>query len=462
MDKMFDLTVIGGGPGGYVAAIRACQLGLKVAVVEEKEMGGTCLNRGCIPTKSLLHSAEVYQIVKTSIEHGVLSSGISFDYEKIAAKKEAVIKQLRKGVEFLLKSNGCSVIKGKAVIRDKNTIEISGDNNQRITTDQMIIATGSIPTKPRIPGIDSAKVLSSDKVLKMAVCPQKIIIMGGGVIGVEFATLFNSLDKDVTIIEMMDAILPGMDTEISSILRKSLENKGVKIFTGAKVISIKSEANVTCVFDHHGLEKCADGDIVIVATGRKPNSAGFGLQNVGVETDRGFIKTDERMETSVKGIYAVGDIAGKALLAHVASAQGLVAAANAAGKNQTMDYSIVPGCIYTSPEIASVGLTEEDAVKKGYRIKVGSFPVSANGKSLLSGESIGLAKIITDATTGEILGAHVLCQRASDIISEICLAKKLESTIEEVATAIHPHPTISEIIMEAAADASGMCIHKHH
>jgi len=460
MEHKYDLTVIGGGPGGYVAAIRACRYGLKVALVEERDMGGTCLNRGCIPTKSLLHSAEVYHTVKTSMEYGVTANDVSFDYKRIASKKDAVVKQLRSGVEYLVKSSGGTIIKGRAAIKDKSTIEISGNNNQSITTEKIIIATGSRPAKPPIPGIDGKRVLSSDEVLEMTACPDRIVIIGGGVIGVEFATVFNSLGKEVTIVEMMQTILPGVDTEISGILRKSLEKKGIKVFTGAGVTSIKSEENAVCVFDDNGTEKSAEGDIVIVAIGRKPNSENIGLENVGIETERGFIKIDDGLETSVKGIYAIGDVTGKVLLAHVASAQGLAAAANAAGKNHKMEYSVVPGCIYTSPEIASVGLTEDEAIKKGYRVKVGRFPISANGKSMIMGEREGLAKIVTDQTTGEILGAHIMGPRATDMISEMCVAMKLESTIEELADTIHPHPTVSEIIMEAAHDVEGLCVHK--
>ena len=461
MSNQYNLTVIGGGPGGYEAAIHAAQLGLKVAVVEESEMGGTCLNRGCIPTKSLLHSAEVYNIVKHSAEFGILTEQVDFDYAKIAAKKDAVVKQLRSGVEFLVKSNGGAILSGRGVIKDINTIEVVGRDNQTITTDKMIIATGSRPSKPHIPGLDGSKVLDSDGVLNLTTCPDKVIIIGGGVIGVEFATIFNSLGKEVTIIEMTDMILPTVDIEISLLLRKSLENKGIKIYTGSKVTSVKSESKAVCSFINGGKELCAEGDIVIVAIGRKPNSENLGLENVGIQTERGFIKVNDNLETSINGIYAIGDVTGKVQLAHVASAQGLVAAANTAGQNRKMNYSIVPGCIYTSPEVATVGLTEADALKKGYKVKIGRFPINANGKSMLMGEREGLIKVITDKDTGEILGAHIMGPRATEMISEISVAMKLESTIEEVADTIHPHPTVSEIIMEAAHDAmEGFCINK--
>jgi dihydrolipoamide dehydrogenase len=460
MNERYDLAVIGGGPGGYVATIRASQYGLKVALIEERELGGTCLNRGCIPTKSLLHSAEVFNTVKSCSEFGVLAENPSYDYKRIAAKKDAVVNQLRSGVEYLVKSSGAVIIRGKALIKDKNTIEVTGENIKTITADKMIIATGSRPFKPPIPGIDGPKVLTSDEVLNLKSCPDSIIIIGGGVIGVEFATIFNSLGKNVTIIEMLESILPGIDAEISGLMRKSLEQKGIKIFTGAKVTSISSAAKAACVFEQGGKEQRAEGDIVIVAIGRKPNTEGIGLENIGLRTEKGFVKVNDKLETTVDGVYAIGDITGKVLLAHLASAQGLTAAANASGKNHSMSYSIVPGCIYTSPEIAAVGLTEDEAINKGYKIKVGRFPVSANGKSMVMGEREGLAKLITDEATGEILGAHIVGPRATDMIAELCAAMKLETTIEELADTIHPHPTVSEIIMEACHDVQGLCVHK--
>ena len=325
---------------------------------------------------------------------------------------------------------------------------------------KIIIATGSRPLKPPIDGIDGDKVLDSDDVLSLDFCPDKVVIIGGGVIGVEFATIYNSLGKDVVIIEMMSNILPGIDDEITQALRKSLEKKGIKIFTSSKVISIQSGDKAVCTFENNGKEQSVDGDIAIVAIGRKPNSENIGLENVKIDLERGFIKVNESMETSIKGIYAIGDVTGKVLLAHVASEQGLVAAANSAGKYKKMDYSVIPGCIYTNPEVATVGLSEAEAIKKGYQLKIGRFPISANGKSMIMGEKEGFVKIITDKATGEILGTHIMGPRATDMISEMCVAMKLESTIEEIADTIHPHPTVSEIVMEAAHDVEGICIHK--
>ena len=460
MNNEFNLTVIGGGPGGYAAAIRASQLGLKVALVEEAELGGTCLNRGCIPTKSLLHSSELYSMTRHFSEFGIEIKDLAFNYTKAASKKHAVVKQLRRGVEALVKNSGCCIFAGRGLIKSTHTVEVTGKDHRIITTDNIIIATGSMPSIPPIPGIESARVLVSDDVLNLKECPEKVVIIGGGVIGMEFATIFNALGKAVTVVEMTGTILSGVDVEISEICRKIIERKGVAIFTESKVMSLKSDSGTICIFENNGTEMGIEADMVIVAAGRKPKTEGIGLENIGILTEQGFINVNERMETSIKGIYAIGDITGKPMLAHVATAQGLVVASNAAGKDKIMNYSVIPACIYTNPEIATVGLTEAEALKKGLSIKIGRFPISANGKSIIMGEKEGLAKLIADADTGEILGAHIIGPRATDMIAEICIAMKLESTIEEVADTIHPHPSISEIIMEAAHDIEGLCIHK--
>jgi dihydrolipoamide dehydrogenase len=460
MEQTFDLTVIGSGSGGYTAAIRACQLGLKVAVVEERQAGGTCLNRGCIPTKALLHSADIYHQAQSGGEFGIEVENIRFNYRKMVSRKDAVVEQLRSGVEGLLRNNGVMLINGKATIKDRYTIEVVGSETQLIKTEKMIIATGASPMKVNIPGIDGDAVLNSDGLLEMTACPNHLVIIGGGVIGIEFATLFNALGKDVTIIEMLDTILPDTDREISDLLRAILESRGVKIYTGAKLTSIETNGKAVCNVEIGGTQRKIEADQVVVAIGRRPNSAEVGLENIGVELEKGFIQVNDKMETSVSGIYAVGDVTGKVQLAHVASAQGLTAAANAAGKIRKINYSVVPSCIYSNPEIAVVGLSEAEALSKGYKIKVGRFPVGMNGKSMVMGEKEGLAKIITDEATGEILGAQIMGPRATDMIGEICVAMNLESTIEEVGDTIHPHPTVGEIIMEAAHDVEGICIHK--
>lgn len=455
----YDLVIIGGGPGGYVAAIRAEQLGLKTAVVEDKEMGGTCLNWGCIPTKSLLHSAEIAHMARHSSAYGVIIPEIQIDYPTIVHKKDQVVKQLRSGVEHLVKHHGGEIIRGRARFLDAHTLEVSAPANRVIRAAQTIIATGSRPSKPPIPGIDGARILNSDAILEMTECPENLVIIGGGVIGVEFATVYSQLGKSVTIIEMMPEILPGTDRELITILRKNLEASGVRIITGAKVASLESAGQAICTYELNGEKTQIHADKILVAIGRKPNSEDLGLENAGVQVERGFIVVDERMATTTPSVFAIGDVTGKVLLAHVASEQGLIAAGNAAGGKHHMDYRIIPGCIYTDPELASVGLTEEAAQKQGLAIKIGRFPVSSNGKSKIVGVNDGLAKIITDATTGEVLGAHILAPRATDMIAEICVAMKLEATYDEIAGTIHPHPTVSEILMEAAQDVEQLSIH---
>jgi len=456
MDKRYDVVVLGGGPGGYAAAIRALQRGLSAAVVERSDMGGTCLNRGCIPTKSLLNSAQQYQAIKAAGRIGVSTGAVEYDFSKMAARKDAVVKQLRSGVEYLVSSNGGVIYRGEGYIKDRNTIEITG--GETIHADKIIIATGSRPAVPPFITVDNKSILDSDGLLSIGRCPQSVIIIGGGVIGIEFATLFAALEKRVTVIEMLESILPGTDPEVSSILKKNLERKGVKFYTGSRVTSLEAGEGVTCEFECQSGVVKAQAEIAAVVTGRKPNSENLGLENLRVQTERGFIKVNERMETSVPGVYAVGDVTGKKMLAHVATAQGIAAAENAAGANKTVDSSLSPACIYSEPEIASVGLTEEEAVKNGFAVRVGRFPVSANGKSTVMGERSGIAKIIAQEGTDKILGAHIIAPRVTEMISEITLAMKCGLSVHDIADTIHPHPTVSEIIMEAAHDVYGMCI----
>ena len=392
MDNLYDLTIIGGGPGGYAAAIRASQLGLKVAVVEEREMGGTCLNRGCIPAKALLHAAELYQEIRHCADFGLSAGQASFDYGKMAARKDAVVRQLRTGVENLVKGHGGTMLAGRARIKDKQTILISGKDEGVIRTGQLIIATGSRPARPPIPGIGGSRILDSDGMLELTECPERLTIIGGGVIGVEFATLFISLGKAVTILEMMPSLVPGLDAELAAALRASLARKGVKVCTGAQVAAVQSGEEAICAYLQEGLEKTVKSDIILIATGRKPNTEGFGLENLNLQLAKGFIPVNSRMETGVPGVFAVGDVIGRAQLAHAASAQGLVAAANAAGQDRRLDDAAMPACLYTSPEIAWIGLTEQEAVKGGHSVKTGKFPVNANSRSLIMKEKEGFCQ----------------------------------------------------------------------
>ncbi len=454
MKKQFDAVVIGGGPGGYVAAIRLAQLGKKTALIEKDQIGGTCLNRGCIPTKALLQSAEVYRTVQDASVYGVTSGPAGFDYAKIAARKTSVVDRLRRGVAALEKKNGVEVINGTAAFKDAHTLIVGGEE---IEAKDIVIATGSAPARVPIPGIDGPNVVDSDAVLDWTECPKSVVIIGGGVIGIEFATLFAALEVKVTVIEMLPEILPPIDAEIAAMMRKELTKRGVDICVGAKVERI--EPGVTVHFTQ-GDARSVTADYCIVAIGRRPVTDGLNLEAAGVATNRGFVVVDEYLKTSVPGIYAIGDVTGKIQLAHVASAQGIVAADNIAGQNKKMDYSIVPSCVYTEPEIASIGLTESQVKEKGLSYKVGRFATAANGRSMIMGESAGTVKIIVEAKTGELLGCHIMAPRATDMIGEIATAMRAEGTIEELCDTIHAHPTVSEMIMEAAHDAQGHCIHQ--
>ncbi len=457
MEK-FEITVIGGGPGGYVAAIHAAQLGKKVALIEAREVGGTCLNRGCIPTKAYLHSAEVYKAVKEAEAFGIHTENTSFDFKAIHERKNKIVSTLTGGVGNLLKANGVKVYNGLASFRDRYIVDIAMKDGSKdaIESDKYIIATGSVPAVPPIPGIKNALVVTSDEALDFEEVPESIVIVGGGVIGVEIASYLREFGSKVTIVEMLDKILPPVDDEASTLLRGLMESRGIDIKTSAKITEI-TETGVK--YEKDGKVEELTAAKVLVAIGRRPNSKDLKPENAGILTERGFVPVDGRLQTNIEGIYAIGDVTPVATLAHTASAQGMVAAENAAGSVKVMDYTVVPACIYTTPEIACVGLTEKQAIETGKKLKIGRFNPAGNGKSLVMGETDGLIKIITDADNGEILGATLMCARATDMISELGLAIKLESDIEEVADLIHPHPTVSEVIMEAAHDVHGMCVH---
>lgn len=453
----YDTIVIGGGPGGYECAIRLSQLGHKTALIEARELGGTCLNRGCIPTKALLHAAEVYETVNEADIFGVQTSTAKLDFKKTVAFKDAKVSQLRSGIEMLEKKHGVTVINGYAILEDRNTVTV---NNEKITASNIVIATGSAPARPNIPGINDEAVITSDEVLSMDELPDSFVIIGGGVIGIEFATLFSTLGKSVTVIEMMPDILPGVDAELTEIIKGVLTSKGVNIINNAKVLGFRGGKTVEVEYELGGQRLTVKADRCIVSIGRKPMSSNIGLENVGVNvSQRGFVDVDDMMKTNVDNIYAIGDVTGKIQLAHVASAQGMVAAANCVGKQKTMDYGIVPACIYTNPEIAYVGMSEEAAKKSGKKVTVGRFSVSGNGRAMVMNANTGLVKIVTDELTGEIYGAQMIGPRATDMIAEIAAVMKCEGTIDELADTIHPHPTVSEIIMEAAHDVHGLCCH---
>ena len=457
MSNHFDVAVIGGGPGGYVAAIACAQRGLNTVLVEKDTLGGTCLNRGCIPTKALLHSAQLYEQIRGAAEFGVCAESVSFDYEKVAARKDLVVSRLVKGVEGLVKGNQVTFLPGEASFSDSHTLNISGTKEQ-ITFDKAILATGSVPAALPIEGADLPGVMNSDGFLKLTALPSSAVIIGGGVIGVEFASLLRSFGVTVSVVEMAPEILAGIDPDIARDMRRILQKKGVDFYLNARVQRILPGLDVQ--FEQDGVSKNVSGEIVILAAGRKPASTGMGLETIGVKMERGFVQVDAYCKTSVPHIYAIGDINGRAMLAHAASHQGVVAARNCCGEAVRADFSLIPSCIYTDPEIACVGITQTQAEQKGLEINVSKFQAAGNGKSIVLAKDQGYAKLVSDSRTGELLGVQLMCAHATDIIGEGVMSIKLESTVEELAAAIHPHPTISEMLMEAAHAAQGHCAHQ--
>ncbi|MDR2175286.1 MAG: dihydrolipoyl dehydrogenase [Synergistaceae bacterium] len=466
------VVVIGGGPGGYVAAIRAAQLGASVTVIEKNRLGGTCLNVGCIPTKVLLHSAELYTAMKDEGPGiGIFADNLRFDWTVIGQRKKTVVDHLVGGVEGLLKSNGVECVYGEARLTAPGSVEVSGaagagtasgSGSRVIGADAVIVAAGSEPAFPPIPGLDpkDPDIITSDGALSLGALPKSIAIAGGGVIGVELASVFASFGVSVTVVEMLPRILPNVDAEAAAILRYSLESKGVVFYTGARLQNVARGGNAL------ELDVAAESGPVrlsveklLVAAGRRPRTAGLGLEAAGVKTDRGRVVVNDRMETGVPNVYAIGDCASPIMLAHVASREGEVAAENIMGHRAVMDYKTVPSAIYTSPAVASVGLSEEAAVKTGVKVRVGRFPLAANGKSVLSGDSGGMIKIVSEERYGEILGVHIVGGPATDMIGEGGLALRLEATLDEIVSAVHAHPTVSEALGEAALASWGRAIH---
>lgn len=457
---MYDAVVIGGGPGGYVAAIRGAQLGGKIALVESKRIGGTCLNVGCIPTKALVHSASTYLKVKDSERYGVRTEGVSLDMDLVMAHKENTVEQLVSGVERLVKGNNVDVINGRAQILSAGQVEVimADGAKEVLDTKNIVIATGSSPFNlPFMVG----QTISSDEILDLDYVPERLAIIGGGVIGVEFASIFAAFGSEVTIIELLPTILPNMDKEISQRLSLILKKRGISINTSTQVSEVRAEGNekVIIASGKDGAKKEFRADLVLSAVGRIPNFGGLDLASVGVKYTKKGIEVNERMSTNVPGIWAIGDVVGRTLLAHGASFEGIVAMENIFGLERTMDYSVVPACVFSIPECASVGLTENEAREKGFDVKVSKFPFSANGKALSMGETDGLVKIVGDAPTGRILGMHILGAHADDLIHEGALAIKMGLTAKDIAGTIHAHPTLSEAVMEAAHGISDSPIH---
>ena len=455
---MYDLIVIGAGPGGYVAAIKAAQLGMKTAIVEYDEIGGTCLNRGCIPTKSFIKTTEILHEIKNSADFGVAVSGVDVSVADMYKRKDAVVESLKKGIESLFKGNKIDVIKGKAFIESKNIVKV---NDDRYETKAIVIATGSIPFIPPIEGSDSPNVVTSDEIIKDSNCfYKKIVIIGAGVIGVEFASVFSSLGSEVTLIEAAPRILPLLDKEISQNLAMILKKRGVKICTSSKVEKIISETTLTCNFSVKDTNESVNADGILIATGRIANTQNLFDATLGLNTERGFICTDDNFSTSVEGIYAIGDVVkNNVQLAHMASAQGLAVVDKICKKENNINLSLVPSCIYTSPEIASVGLDEAEAVKLGINIKIGKYIMTANCRAVIAKSERSFVKLVFDADTTILLGAQIMCDRATDMIGELTLAIDNRLTVEKVLGIIRSHPTFGEAIGEAAENAFGTAIH---
>lgn len=455
------VIVLGAGPGGYVAAIKAAQLGAEVVVIEEKEVGGTCLNLGCIPTKALVASSEAFSVIRRAEEYGISISGeVKPDLKKIMERKERIVNTQVRGIRSLFKSRNIKLIEGRGELAGGLKVKVKkrDGTEELLEGDSIIIATGSRPASiPAFP-VDGINILSSDDVWKLGEIPKSMVIIGAGVIGCEFACIFKELGTEITIVELMPRVLSTEDEEISDIMEKELKKKKIKLLTSVMVESITpSNSGVTL--------KLSDGkeiqtEKVLVSIGRALNSEGIGLENTDIEKGKkGEIKVNERMETAEKGIYAIGDVTGGILLAHVASREGIVAAVNACGGNERIDYSVVPAAIFTSPEIASVGLREFQARESGIPVVTGTFQYRALGKAHAMGEISGLFKIVADAKTDRVLGVHIIGAHASDIIHEAALAIKAGLKVKDIANMIHAHPTLSEGLMEAAEDVHNMAIH---
>jgi dihydrolipoyl dehydrogenase len=462
--ERYQAVVIGAGPGGYVAAIRLGQLGLKTAIVERGELGGVCLNWGCIPSKAYINAAKIIEHIESASEIGILGGGeTSVDMSKLKTWKDGVVKRLTDGIGFLLEKNGVTILRGDASFADANTLTLKSDKGEtQVAFDQAIIATGSrsieIPPFP----FDGEKVLSSRHMLGLTEVPKHLVVIGGGVIGLEMGMYMRRFGSEVSVVEMMPQVLPGTDPQIVKTLSRSLKKKGVKVYTETKALGFsgtKGKLEVE-IEDKKGKKSKLPASKILVSIGRRPNTETLGLDKVGVKTDeRGFVAIDHQLRTSVPHIFAIGDVAGGALLAHKASKEGLVAASVIAGQPEVYDVRAMPAAVFTDPEIATVGMTEEEAKAAGHEIRVGNFPFTALGKALATRESEGFAKVIADAETDLILGVHIIGHDAANLISEAAVAIESGLTAEDLALTVHPHPTLGESLMEAAEAVHGQAIH---
>lgn len=459
----YDVIVIGSGPGGYVAAIRAAQLKMNVAVVEKAEPGGVCLNWGCIPTKALLKSAKVYDLVRHAADYGVkLDGDASVSLGKMVERSRSVAEGMSKGVQYLFKKNKIEIINGYGRLKKKGVVEVDTDGEKKdYNADHIILATGARASELPKVKIDGEKVISYRQAMVLREQPGSMIVIGSGAIGSEFAHFFNSIGTKVTLVEFLPAVVPNEDSEVSKQLERSFKKSGMKVLTSSSVESVDTGGDkcIAHVKTKKGMEEI-EADIVLSAVGVRPNTEDIGLEENEVKTEKGKIIVDDYYRTNIEGVYAIGDIVHGPALAHVASAEAIVCVEKIAGlKVEALDYNNVPACTYTSPEVASVGYTEEAAREKGYEIKVGKFPFTASGKASAEGAREGFVKLVFDAKYGELLGAHMIGAGVTEMISEIVVARKLETTAHEIIKSVHPHPTMSEAVMEAAAAAYDEVIH---
>ncbi|MFA9422962.1 MAG: dihydrolipoyl dehydrogenase [Sedimentibacter sp.] len=457
------IAILGGGPGGYVAAIRASQLGADVTLIEKEHIGGTCLNNGCIPTKVLLHTSEQLETInKEYKEIGINLTNVEINWKQLQKRKEKIVRILVGGVDGLLKNNKVTKIMGEGSLKNQNQIIVKGldGSETEVDFDYAIIATGSKPVIIPLPGVKLPGVITSDEALSLEEVPKSMVIIGGGVIGAEFAAVYNALGCKVTIVEMLPNIVANMDKDIVQPLKDKFTKNGVEIYVDTKVVSISESAEGLLVntTSKQG-ERSFPAEKVLLSIGRKPVTSSVGLENLGIKIERNAIVVNKSMQTNIENIYAIGDCIGGVMLAHVASAEGIVAVESIMNKKSEIDFKTIPYCVYTKPELAGVGLTEEQAQAKGYDLKVGIFPMYINGKAIIEGETEGIVKYIADAGTGEILGLHMAGCRATDLIVEGALAIRLEATVEELISTIHAHPTIGESLLEAAHAVYGNAIH---
>ena len=459
----YDVVVLGAGPGGYVSAIRAAQLGAKTAIIEKNKVGGTCLNVGCIPTKALMKNVEILHYIDAGKKRGIKVKGeLELDYAKAVKAKDKAVKQLVNGVTGLLGSNEITMYQGMGTVKAGNKIEVAAENGdiETIEYGKLILATGSSPKMPPIPGADLEGVMTSEGFLSITEVPEKLVVIGAGVIGCELATVFKAYGSQITMVEMMDKPIAILDSDVANYMEGILTQQGIDLKLGKQVKSIaRNDAgslDVT-IADKDGNEEVVSGDKVLISIGRGPNVAG--LDELGLETERGYVVVNDKLETSAKDVYAIGDVTGKKLLAHVASEMGVVAAENAMGASKIMDLSIVPSCIYTIPEVGCVGMSEKEAKDAGYDVICGKFPLVACGKAVATGDTEGMFKIVADKKTRKVLGAHLVGKSATELVAEMAAYMKMNATVDDVVDTIHAHPTISESIAEAARDIDNCTIH---